>query len=102
MNKDKLPVKYLISIWKTLPGYPTREDVLFEVHQYISKKTSDEFSEQTLNGIWYDTGGVANWRGTMYETRINEMMSDGTFEKTRTEEKTGKDWFKIAKPESWM
>lgn len=102
MNKDKLPVKYHISIWKTLPDYPTRTDILFEIYTYISKKTSDEFSEQTLNGIWYDQGGVANWRDTIFETRINEMMADGTFEKTRTEDKSGKEWFKIAKLESWM
>jgi len=102
MNKDKLPVKYQINIWKTLPNYPTREDVLFELYMYISKKKSDEFSEQTLNGIWYDAGGVANWKGTAHESRINEMMTDGTFGKVRTEEKSGKSWFKIAKTESWM
>ena len=102
MDNNKLPIKYQISIWKTLPAYPTRADVLFELYTYIGKKSTDEFSEQTLNGIWCDATGVANWRGTIFETRINDMMNDGTFEKTRTEEKSGKDWFKIAKLESWM
>lgn len=99
---DKLPIKYHIGIWKTLHGYPTRNDVLYELYVYVSKKITDEFSEQTLNGIWYDQEGAANWKGTVYETHINDMMSDGTFKKVRTEEKSGKEWYTINKKELWM
>ena len=95
MNKDKLPIKYSLSIWKSLPKYPTREDVLYELSLYMEKNLSGgEFSEQTFNGIWYDHQNTApNWKGTKIEDRLNEMFKDGTFKKTRTQ--GDKTWFKI-------
>lgn len=97
MDKDKIPVKYSMSIWKTLPKYPTREDVLYELMLYMEKNLSGgEFSEQTFNGIWYDhLLTEPNWKGTKIEERLNEMFSDGTFEHTK--DKGDKAWYKITK-----
>ncbi len=95
MNTDKVPCKYLLGMWKTRHGYPTKMDVLYELYVYVIKNMkAQEFSEQTFNGIWCDATGVASWKGTKHEKHINEMLSDGTFEKTR--ESGGKTWYKIA------
>lgn len=84
-----------MNIWKTLPKYPTREDVLYELCMYVEKNLANkEFSELTFNGIWYDTGGVANWKGTRIEEHINEMFANGTFVMSR--DQNGKTWFKVA------
>lgn len=99
--KDMLPIKYLVGVWKTLPGYPTSEDVLYEICHYMNRKGMTDFSELTFNGIWYDTTGVANWKGTDVEARLNEMMSDGTFLVNRTDA-NGKNWYEIKGEIPWL
>lgn len=101
MNKDKLPIKYHIGVWKTLPGYPSKQDVLYEITAYMERKSMTEFSEQTLNGIWYDQQGVANWAGTAHEEVVNSMIESGTIKVSRVED-SGKEWYTIAKKQEWM
>jgi len=60
MNKDNTPIKYHLSMWKSLPGYPTENDFLFEVLSYLEKNSkTGEFTEATLNSAigpkWKDT-----------------------------------------------
>lgn len=94
MNNDKVPFKYLLNLWKSRPNYPTKLDVLYEVYSYVLKNMKgQEFSEQTFNSIWPDSSGVANWKGTPIEPHLNEMLSDGTFVKTK--ESGDKQWYRI-------
>ena len=53
MEKNKLKMKYLLGIWKDLPGYPTEEDVLYELNSYLVKdgRPDGEFSEHTFNSF---------------------------------------------------
>lgn len=95
MTNDNVPFKYLLSMWKTMPNYPTKLDVLYELYSHIVKNMKNsEFSEQTFNAIWYDQSGVANWKGTAIESKLNEMFADGTFVKSR--DVGEKSWYKIA------
>jgi len=101
MNKDRLPIKYHVGVWKTLPKYPNRMDVLYEVYSYMSRKGMDKFSELTLNGIWNDQDGVANWRGGPIEAVVDELFSNGTFEKI--DDESDKNWYRIKEGAAeWM
>jgi len=75
LNKENIPIKYHLSMWKSLPGYPTGQDFLYEVLSYLEKnaKTQD-FSEQTLN---YAIG--QDWR-TTHEKIFNDLVAAGTIE----------------------
>ena len=97
MNQELTPVKYLLGMWKTMPGYPTKLDTLYEIYNFLYKNEKKEFSEQTLNGIWYDEKGVANWKGTRRELWVKELISDGAIVVSRTEQFKGedKDWYRI-------
>ena len=91
MEKNKLKMKYLLGIWKDLPGYPTEEDVLYELNSYLVKdgRPDGEFSEQTFNSFLPE-----GWKEEAYGELIDQMFEKGTIEKT---EKTsaGKVWYKI-------
>ena len=92
MNQENIPIKYTMNIWKSLPVYPTKMDVLFEIYSYLFKNSKTEFSEQTLNSIWYDSTGSGNWRGTSTELHFNELIRDNFKE---TKNVNGKSWFSI-------
>lgn len=95
MDTEKTPFRYLLGMWKGRSNYPTKTDVLYELYVYVLKNMKNqEFSEQTFNGIWCDATGVANWKDSPHEPHINNLLKDGTFEKTR--ESGGKIWYKIA------
>ena len=54
MNQRKLKIKYHLGLWKTLESYPTTEDVVYEILDYLIKdgRPGGEFSDQTYNSIW--------------------------------------------------
>jgi hypothetical protein len=93
MTQENIPVKYSMNIWKSLPGYPTKLDVLYEIYSHLFKNSKSEFSEQTLNGIWFDDKGVANWRGTKYEHYFIELQKDSTIRESKNIK--GKSWMII-------
>lgn len=99
--EELTPIKYLVGVWKTLPGYPTREDVQYEIMQHMRRKRMSDFSEQTLNGVWYDQAGVACWRGTEHERLVLEMMEDGTFGRVRIDQ-AGKQWYDLGGGPEWV
>jgi len=37
MNRGRIKFKYLLSVWKTMPDYPTQEDVVYELSLYLIK-----------------------------------------------------------------
>jgi hypothetical protein len=82
MNKEHVPIKYHLSMWKSLPGYPTGQDFLYEVLSYLEKnsKTGD-FSEQTLN---YAVG--AAWKDT-HSAVFADLVGSGAIEEDMKGEK---------------
>lgn len=94
MTQENIPIKYTLNMWKSLPGYPTKLDVLYEIYNYVHKNEKKEFSELTLNAFWFDDKGVGNWRGTKKETYVNELMKEGTIKETR-KDKSEKSWYVI-------
>jgi hypothetical protein len=84
MNAQRIPVKYSMMLWKTLPDYPTKLDILYEVCLFLEKNGKTEFSEQTLNSIWIDPAGVQVWRGTKIEEIVKKLMDEGVFKEAKT------------------
>jgi hypothetical protein len=93
MTQENIPVKYTMNIWKSLPVYPTKNDVLFEIYSYLFKNSKTEFSEQTLNAIWFDDKGSGNWKGTKYEYFFVELQKDSVFKEIKNV--NGKSWLVI-------
>ena len=80
-----------MGVWKTLPGYPSREDIKYEISSYLFKegKVEGGFSLTTLNSL-YGKG----WEDTEHYSVVQEMIEDG--EILKIEKNTGgKDWYKI-------
>jgi hypothetical protein len=91
MEKGKLKMKYLLGIWKDLPEYPTKEDLIYELNSYLIKdgRPDGEFSDQTFNSFL-----PVDWEKTKHKEIVSELIETGIFEKT---EKTlgNKNWYKI-------
>lgn len=91
MNKNKLKTKYLLGIWKDLPDYPTKEDVIYELNSYLTKdgRPDGEFSDQTFNSFLPE-----EWEKTKLNEIVKELIDTEIFEKT--ERSIGnKNWYKI-------
>lgn len=91
MNKNKVKFKYLLNVWKSLPGYPTREDVIYEISVYLIKdgRPNGDVSHQTFNSI-FGSGWDKNKHGEV----IRQMISEGDL--IESEKSTpSKKWFKI-------
>lgn len=54
MRREKIKYKYLLGLWKTIPGYPKEEDVRYELENFLSKegKAKNEISEQNMTTIF--------------------------------------------------
>lgn len=91
MQKEKIKLKYLLGIWKDLPEYPTKEDVIYELNFYLIKdgRPDGDFSDQTFNSFL-----PQGWESQKYGEIVTELIESGIFEKT--EKNTGnKNWYKI-------
>jgi len=93
MNRNKIKFKYLLGVWKTLPEYPTPEDVIYELSLYLLKdgRPNGEFSPQTLKSVF---GG--GWESNKHGEIIKKMITDGDFEETK-KSTAAKKWYKISK-----
>ena len=84
-------MKYLLGIWRDLPEYPTKEDVIYELNCYLIKdgRPDGEFSDQTFNSFLPE-----NWESEKFGDAVKELIETEIFEKT---EKTlgNKNWYKI-------
>jgi hypothetical protein len=91
MEKNKIKMKYLLGVWKELPEYPTKEDVIYELNLYLIKdgRPDGDFSDQTFNSFL-----PPNWEKTKFGKIIKELIETEVFEKS---EKTlgNKNWYKI-------
>ena len=90
---NNIPIKYLMNIWKSVQGYPSKLDVFYEVYSHLNKTNKTEFSEQSLNSLWYDSTGSGNWKGTQYEHHFIELQKELVFKETKNV--NGKIWYVI-------
>jgi len=76
MNKNKIKFKYLLNLWKSLPDYPTKEDVIYELNVFLIKdgRPNGDFSHQTFNSV-FGTG----WDKSKFGQTIREAIADGDF-----------------------
>jgi hypothetical protein len=76
MEKNKTKFKYLMGIWKTLPDYPTKEDVIFELSVYLLKdgRPNGDFTLQTLNSAFGQ-----GWAKTKHGEIVKQLIEDGSF-----------------------
>jgi hypothetical protein len=91
MNKNKIKFKYLLNVWKSLPEYPTKEDVAYEISVYLIKdgRSNGDISMQTFNSIFGST-----WEKTNHGDVIRAMISEKDL--VESERSTpSKKWFKL-------
>lgn len=92
MNRNKIKLKYVLNLWKSLPGYPTKEDVLYEIKSFLVRDSRPgEFSHQTLNAVF-----GSKWEKTEYGRIVNELIEDGSIEETK-KISASKKWYTLKK-----
>lgn len=91
MDKNKIKLKYLLGIWKTLPSYPTSEDIVYEIKSFLLKegKSGGEISQQNLKSIF----------GSDYENKthgniLSELIQSGEIEE-KVKGQQNKVWYKL-------
>lgn len=91
MERNKIEFKYLMGLWKSLPGYPTKKDIIYELSVYLLKdgRPNGEFSHQTFNSAF-----GSDWEKTEHKGIVDEMVKDGDFEETSKSSAT-KRWYRI-------
>jgi hypothetical protein len=89
MNKQKIKFKYLMGLWKSLPHYPTKEDVKYEISIFLVKegRSSSEFSSQTLNSVY-----GSKWEALPQGQVIKSMIESGEILETK-KSTPSKKWY---------
>ena len=74
-----------MGIWKELPSYPTEEDIIFELNNYLVRdgRPEGEFSEQTFNSF-FPSGWEKNKPGEL----VQSLIERGVFEKKKAKQST--------------
>jgi hypothetical protein len=98
MERSKIKFKYLMNLWKTLPSYPTHEDIVYELSVYLAKdgRPNGEFTMQTFNSAF-----GSDWSKTKHGEVIQEMIESGVFEKT-SENQNNKTKYKIKETPEYL
>lgn len=80
-----------MNLWKSLPNYPTKEDIKYEIVSYLHKegKIEQGFSFSTLNSLY-----GKDWEKTSHFNIIQEMINSNEIEKLE-KKASGNDWYKI-------
>lgn len=91
MEKNNIEFKYLMNLWKILPGYPTKSDIVYELSVYLLKdgRPNGEFSFQTFNSAF-----GPDWEKTEHKELLEKMINEGDFEETQ-KSSAAKRWYKI-------
>jgi hypothetical protein len=89
MNKQKIKFKYLMGLWKSLPSYPTKEDVKYEISIFLLKegRSNSEFSSQTLNSVY-----GSKWDTLPQGQVIKSMIESGEISETK-KSTPSKKWY---------
>lgn len=76
MNRNKVKFKYLMNLWKSLPEYPTKDDIIYELSVYLVKdgRPGGEFTLQTFNSAFGQ-----DWSKTKHGEVIENMITSGDF-----------------------
>ena len=93
MESKKIKIKYLLNFWKTLPEYPTQEDVLYEIAYYLERDGRDngDFSQTTLDFIFKNSTPDELKE---ISSRLETLKREKSIVKSK-ETGEGKEWFKI-------
>ncbi len=80
-----------MNLWRTMPGYPTKEDVIYELNVYLMKdgRPNGSFSLQTLKAPF-----GSDWEETKFKEIVDEMIESGEFE-VDAKKSSSKVWYKI-------
>ena len=65
-------MKYILGVWKDLEGYPSKEDVLFEIASFVEKRQQKNFTKQTLEALWKDDAKRAE-----KEQHLDALIAEG-------------------------
>lgn len=65
-----------MNLWKTLPQYPSKEDIIYELSVYLLKdgRPNGEFTFQTFNSAF-----GSGWQETKHGSQIETIIKDGDF-----------------------
>lgn len=87
MDKNKIKFKYLLGIWKTLSSYPTKEDIVYEIENYLikEKKIDGEFTISSLNSIF-----GKEWEKTKHKILFDDMIGNEIIENDKNNKKNYK------------
>lgn len=91
MNKNKIKFKYLLNVWKSLPEYPTKEDIAYEISAFLIKdgRSNGDISMQTFNSIY-----GSSWEKTKHGEIIKSMIAE--MDLMESEKSTpAKKWFRL-------
>jgi len=78
-----------MNVWKSLSGYPTIEDISYEISSYLYKEGKEDFSFSTLNSLY-----GKDWKETKHFSLVEDMIESKLIEKTE-KKLGGNDWYKI-------
>lgn len=73
-------MKYTLGIWKDLQGYPTKEDVIFELISTIAKISDGkwEISEKQLDSFFSKYSEIDLIRNEIYDVLLEKKVKDKT------------------------
>jgi hypothetical protein len=67
MTKKKMKIKYKYGVYNLLDSYPTEEDALFEIHNYLKERKRE--AEE-----WSDKGIKPAFSKKLSESTITELL----------------------------
>jgi hypothetical protein len=78
-----------MGLWKSLPSYPTKEDVKYEISIFLLKegRSNSEFSSQTLNSVY-----GSKWDTLPQGQVIKSMIESGEISETK-KSTPSKKWY---------
>jgi hypothetical protein len=96
MEKNKIKFKYLMGVWKNLPEYPTKEDIIYELSVYLLKdgRPNGDFTLQTFNSVFGQ-----GWAKTKHGDVIKKLIEDGDFVAQNTEDLKKSKFSLLVKPD---
>lgn len=78
-----------MGLWKSLPSYPNKEDLEYEISFFLLKegRSNSEFSIQTLNSIY-----GSKWESLPQGRLIKDLMEKGEIKETK-KSTPSKKWY---------